>query len=212
METANGSLLAAWFGGSHESAEDVAIYLARHGRNEWTKPVRVAGPAGEGNSCYNPVLFQPKSGPLMLFYKVGKGPQTWWGMLTTSTDDGHTWSTPHRLPEGIFGPIKNKPVEVSDGTILCGSSDELGGWRLHMESTRDLGKTWSRTEPLNDGLTLGAIQPSLLPLEGNHWRAIGRTQQGHLFTTDSDDNGKTWGPVRLTSLPNPNSGTDAVRL
>ena len=27
----------------------------------------------------------------MLFYKVGPSPSTWWGMLTTSTDDGKTW-------------------------------------------------------------------------------------------------------------------------
>jgi len=30
---------------------------------------------------WNPVLFQPKSGPLMLFYKVGPSPSAWWGMV-----------------------------------------------------------------------------------------------------------------------------------
>ncbi len=42
--------------------------------------------------------------------------------------------------------------------------------------------------------------------------AIGRTKQKHVFQVASEDNGKTWGEMSLTSLPNPNSGTDAVTL
>ena len=63
----------------------------------------------------------------MLFYKVGPDPRKWWGMLITSTDGGETWSAPRRLPENILGPIKNKPVQLSDGTILCASSTRRAG-------------------------------------------------------------------------------------
>ena len=42
--------------------------------------------------------------------------------------------------------------------------------------------------------------------------AIGRTKQGKVFEIASDDLGKSWGPMTLTALPNPNSGTDAVTL
>ena len=42
--------------------------------------------------------------------------------------------------------------------------------------------------------------------------ALGRTRQRRIFQTRSEDAGKTWGPMRLTELPNPNSGTDAVTL
>ena len=74
--------------------------------------------------CWNPVLFQPKRGPLLLFYKVGPSPTSWWGLLTTSADGGKSWSPPKRLPEGILGPIKNKPVQLRNGDLLCGSSTE----------------------------------------------------------------------------------------
>jgi len=33
-----------------------------------------------------------------------------------------------------------------------------------------------------------------------------------IWTAWSDDNGKTWGKMTLTALPNPSSGTDAVTL
>ena len=213
VQTASGAILAAWFGGTAESAPDVAIYLARKNANGWTAPERVADAgANRGCSCYNPVLFQPLHGPLLLFYKVGKGPQTWWGMLTSSKDDGKSWSAPVRLPNGIFGPIKNKPIELGDGTILCGSSEESKGWTVHFEATKDFGKTWRRTEPLNNPKDIGAIQPSLLPLGNASVRAIGRTREGRLFLIDSVDDGRTWGAMRLSELPNPNSGTDAVRM
>lgn len=214
-ETKSG-LVAAWFGGTHERHPDVCIWVSRQENGAWTPPVEVANGVGFAPNrlpTWNPVLFQPKAGPLLLFYKVGPSPSTWWGMLTTSKDDGKTWSAPRRLPDGILGPIKNKPVQLANGDILCGSSSEgADGWRVHFERTPDLGATWTATPPLNDGKQIAAIQPSILFHEGAKLQAVGRTKQGRLFEIGSDDSGKTWGHMKLTDLPNPNSGTDAVTL
>jgi predicted neuraminidase len=134
-------------------------------------------------------------------------------MLTTSDDDGKSWSSPRRLPNGILGPIKNKPVQLANGDILCPTSAESGdGWRVQFERTSDFGKTWTATPPLNDGRQIAAIQPSILFHPGGKLQALGRTKQGRIFEIWSDDGGKTWGRMTLTSLPNPNSGTDAVTL
>jgi predicted neuraminidase len=209
-----GGLIAAWFGGTAESNPDVGIYLSRYVAGAWTAPVEVADgvqASGKRFPCYNPVLFQPRKGPLLLFYKVGTGPSGWWAMLTRSNDGGCTWSKPERLPDGILGPIKNKPIELKNGEILCPSSSEETGWRVHFERTSDLGQTWTATPPVNDPAIIGAIQPSFL-IHSDHLQAIGRTQQGKIFTIDSSDNGKTWGPMGLLTLPNPNSGTDAITL
>ncbi len=152
----------------------------------------------------------------MLFYKVGPSPSTWWGELKTSTDGGKTWSAAQKLPKGIFGPIKNKAVQLANGDILCPTSNETdtkpSAWAIYFERTADLGKTWTRTELLHDGLKIGAIQPSILFLGGDKLQAIGRTKQGKVFQITSEDSGKTWGEISLTDLPNPNSGTDAVTL
>lgn len=215
VETTNQTLVAAWFGGTAESAPDVGIYLSRYERGHWTAPVEVADGVlsiQQRYPCYNPVLFQPKRGPLMLFYKVGPGPQKWWGMLMTSKDQGRTWTRPWRLPEGILGPIKNKPIQLADGSILCPSSTEAPSWRIKFERTADLGHTWTSTEPLNDGKEIGAIQPSVLSLGPSHLHALGRTQQGRIFSIDSTDGGQTWGTMKLTQIPNPNSGIDATKL
>ena len=215
VETKSG-LVAAWFGGTAERNPDVCIYVSRNENGKWTAPVAVADGVGFATNrlpTWNPVLFQPKNGPLFLFYKVGPKPADWWGMMTTSTDDGKTWSKPTRLPDGILGPIKNKPVQLANGDILCGSSTEGdGGWRVHFERTSDFGKTWTTTPPVNDGKEIGAIQPSILFHKDGRLEAIGRTRNDKIFQVWSDDVGATWGKMMLTDLPNPDSGTDAVTL
>lgn len=227
VETPAG-LVAAWFGGTHEKNPDVGIWVSRHVDGAWTESIEVANgiqhTLSDGtiirHPTWNPVLFQPKDGPLLLFYKAGPTPQTWWGMLTTSSDNGQTWEQHRRLPEGILGPVKNKPVQLADGSILCPTSeetkaankDEKETWTVHFERTRDFGRTWERTPPLHDGKDIQAIQPSILFLGGENLLALGRSRQDRVFEIRSMDGGKSWGEIQLGTLPNNNSGTDAVTL
>ncbi len=215
VEPIGGGLVTAWFGGTAEKNPDVGIWLARLEGGRWTAPVEVANgvqPDGQRHPTWNPVLFQPKTGPLLLFYKVGPTPSTWWGMLRTSSDGGKSWSAASRIPGECVGPIKNKPVQLPNGDILSPSSSEHDGWRVHFERSRDLGKTWDMIGPVNDGKAVSAIQPSILFLGGDNLLALGRTRQGKLFQVGSTDLGKSWGAMTLTALPNPSSGTDAVTL
>ena len=223
VETPTG-LVSAWFGGTAERDPDVGIWVSREVAGKWTPSVEVANgiqyTKADGtvvrHPTWNPVLFQAQDGPLMLFYKAGPTPETWWGMLTTSTDGGQTWEQPRRLPEGILGPIKNKPVQLSDGSILCPTSNEThekpSKWTAHFERTRDFGQTWELIGPVNDGVAIQSIQPSILFLGGEKLLAIGRSRQDKIFEVASEDNGQTWGEMKLGNLPNNNSGTDAVTL
>ncbi len=212
-----GGFVAAWFGGTREGAADVEIWGSTQAEGKWSAPRRLADgvqPDGSRFPCWNPVLFQVKEGPLLLFYKMGPSPAKWWGLLKRSNDGGATWSEPARLPEGMLGPIKNKPVRLEDGAILCPSSDEsfkaAPHWRIHFERTADLGKTWERVEVA--GGEIDAIQPSILFHPDRVLQAVGRTRSGRVFETWSKDAGRSWSPPTLTPLTNPNAGTDAVTL
>ncbi len=218
VEKGGGRLATAFFAGSGEGNDDIGIWISRFVDGHWLPPVEAArGESSDGKRqpCWNPVLFQPKTGPLFLFYKVGPSPSRWWGMIRTSNDEGKTWGEARRLPEGILGPIKDKPAQLASGDLVCPSSTENNGWQIHFERTSDLGRTWTRTEPLNDGRKLAAIQPTILfrgSIGGDKLLALGRTRQGHIFRIASNDGGKSWGQISLTELPNPNSGIDAVTL
>lgn len=208
-------LVVALFGGTREKDPDVGIWVARHVDGKWTAPVEVADGVQHKtlrHPCWNPVLVQQPDGPLHLFYKCGPSPSTWWGMHMTSDNHGKTWSRPVRLPDTIDGPVKNKPLLLDDGTLICGSSTEYDGWRVHFEITRDWGQSWERIGPINDGKEFNAIQPSILIHKDGKLQILCRSKEGNVVTSWSADQGQTWSPVERTSLPNPNSGTDAVTL
>ncbi len=209
-------LLAAWFGGTHERHPDVGIWVSRWESNKWTFPTEVANgvmPGGERYPCWNPVLFQPRTGPLVLFYRVGPSPSTWWTMYKISHDGGRTWSEPGKLPDGIFGPIKNKPIELGPGRLICGSSTEgKGGWRVHFEITESFLEGWWRGDDLRGQGKIEAIQPTILIHPEGILQTLCRTRQGKIAESWSYNGGHSWSPLRFTALPNPNSGIDAITL
>ena len=224
VETEHG-LIAAWFGGTEESEPDVSIWLSRYDSDGWSPVEKVASGSelsGRKVACWNPVLFQPKSAPLMLFYKVGDDEPEWWGEYKTSSDGGVTWSKAIRLPDGFLGPIKNKPVQLQDGSILCPSSieyyqiqsgDTSEVWLTHLELTSDLGKTWKKIGPLNDGKNFNVIQGSILIYPNGKMQLLCRTEYAAcIYQAWSNDSGETWGQMTPTELPNPDAGTDAVTL
>lgn len=262
-ELPDGTLVAAFFGGTKERNPDCCIWVCRKpkGADSWTAPEiaadgvfalddpclsqaglsgidslttpATAGPVGphfrgdisnaRRKACWNPVLFHvPGTDELLLFFKIGSKVGDWTGWLTRSTDGGVTWSGREPLPDGILGPIKNKP-EYIGGRLLCPSSREGKGWRAVMEYTDDMGKTWHSTGfiPADSGYMtrdldrlqpLYSIQPSILRHADGRLQILCRSRNSYLTTSWSDDNGATWSPMTLCDVPNNNSGTDAVTL
>jgi predicted neuraminidase len=207
-----GGFIAAWFGGTAEKNPDVGIWVSRYLNGKWSRPYDAANGIREnkGYPCWNPVLFN-SGDEILLFYKVGPSPSEWWGELITSDDDGISWSMSHKLPEGIIGPVKNKPVRLENGILLCPSSTENDGWGVHMGMTPDNGITWERTQALNEK-TISAIQPSILIHPSGKLQILCRSRQSRILTSWSEDNGLHWTELVPSGLPNPNSGIDAVTL
>jgi|694.fasta_scaffold00098_15 predicted neuraminidase len=212
----NGKLVAAWFGGTEEGNDDVEIWFSSHDKDtkSWAAPSRVADGVYEGKRypCWNPILVA-QGQELILFYKVGPSPSTWWGMWKKSKDSGSTWSSAQRLPENILGPIKNKPILLKDGSWLCGSSSEHDGWRAHVEIVGADLSNWKFIGPLNKKNETESIQPTFLRLKDDSILMLCRTKTAQKISmTLSKDQGQTWDKLSLIDLPNPNSGIDAVTL
>ncbi len=218
LELASGELLCAFFGGTAEGNDDVEIWVShKKPGGKWTEPVSAADgiqAEGERLPAWNPVLFQPQGRDIMLFYKVGPKPSRWWGLVKTSDDGGHTWSEANKLDDNLIGPVKNKPIQLKDGTILSGSSTEDAGWLVHVERSTDGGRSWKSIGPLNDGKVMGAIQPTLLAYPDGRIQMLCRTgsKVGFIAQAWSEDNGLSWSEMKATVLPNNNSGLDAVTL
>lgn len=237
VELRNGELLSAWFGGSAEGSPDVAIWGSRRANGHWSTPVELA--REPDIASYNPVLFYTKDARLWLYYKYGPHPDNWTAARKWSTDDGRTWSAVEHLPAGLYGPIRAKPLLLSDGIVVSGSSVEsYRSWACWIERSTDNGRSWTKSGPITvqtggEGKpaatvdapravhgtsewnrTDGIIQPSVVSLGGEHLRLYARStaRTGKITAADSNDSGVTWTQAHPIDLPNPNSGIDAVGL
>ncbi|MCL2571167.1 MAG: exo-alpha-sialidase [Defluviitaleaceae bacterium] len=233
-----GDVLAAWFGGSWEKGSDVAIWMSRRTAQGWQKPYVVASTWGV--ALWNPVLFRRLDGRILLFYKEGAIIPEWRTFIKYSDDNGETFSEAKELVaddvSGGRGPVKNKPIVLSDGTIAApasieGDSDGLnkkGLWDCFVDLSQDGGETWQRSDlvPLRRiGFNMidrvydprhcygkGIIQPSLWESKPGHLHMLTRSTSSAIFRSDSSDGGKTWCCAYQSGLPNNNSGSDLVQL
>lgn len=225
VELPDGDLVAAWFGGKREGDPSVAIWGARRTRGAWTRPEVWAQEPGV--PCWNPVLFRDRHDRIWLFYKYGPSPRTWHGACRTSADGNH-WSAATYFRDGppnveILGPIKNKPILLSNGDVLAGSSVETPtSWQCWVEISSDDCRTWRKYGPISAAGgapgratgPYGIIQPTVWEIAAGRLKVLTRStgQIGAICAASSEDGGRTWTPAHPTSLPNPNSGIDAVKM
>ncbi len=216
VQTAGGTLMTAWFGGTAEKDPDVSIWVSRFVNGAWSAPVRAA----RVQECahWNPVLFTDAEGATHLFFKVGPEIPYWQTYWMTTTDNGLTWTMPKALvpgDKGGRGPVKNKPIILSDGAWLAPASTELGGWKPFADRSTDHGVTWTRSADFQKADSkmpgVGAIQPTFWESPKGEVHALLRTPGKHIWRSDSKDFGQTWSPVYATPLPNNDSGIDLLR-
>lgn len=213
----SGVILAAWFGGSYEKADDVDIWYSRKVNGKWEKQRRAA--YHKDIPCWNPVLFD-FGDRVTLFYKVGKTIPGWKTYFVESDDEGMTWSEPKELVPGDEtggrGPVKNQPIRLQSGAILAPASKEtLDTWDVFTDRSEDNGRTFVRSDFVyldrENVLGKGLIQPALWQDDEGIVHMFTRSTENCIYHACSRDEGRTWSEALPTNLPNNNSGISLVR-
>lgn len=211
VEHEPGKLMAAWFGGKDEGAKDVQIWSSAFDGKAWSEP-KVLG-TEPGQPCWNPVLFKSAKGTLFLWYKAGPKPDNWTGFGRTSNDNGKTWSEVEMMPAGFFGPVRAKPIQLANGTILAGTSVEsYRNWTPFVDRSTDGGKSWQRSNAFPVPGKFNQIQPTLFEAKDGKIIALMRSRNPRVVCrAESKDGGETFTPAEETKLPNPSAGIDCVK-
>lgn len=211
VEHEPGKLLAAWFGGKDEGAKDVQIWASSFDGKTWSD-LAVLG-TEPGQPCWNPVLFKTAKGMLGLWYKAGSTPETWTGFVRSSADNGKTWSRPEMMPAGYFGPVRAKPIQLANGTILAGTSLESHrNWTPYVDRSTDDGKSWKRSNAFPVPEKFSQIQPTLFEATDGTIVALMRSRNPRMICrSESKDSGQTFTSAAETTLENPSAGIDVVK-
>lgn len=231
IETAPGQFCVVWKGGYGRGRSNggmtkgVGIWMTRFDGQNWSEPKKIV--SNPDSVCWGPVLTKLPSGELLLFYRIGPNPRNVVAFLKRSTDNGLHWSAEEILTAGILGPVKGKPIVTDDGTLICGSSVEVGepsdkfkATACWIEISKDGGRQWKKFGPLEiPGQKFGAIDPVLFYSNAakqirllcrDRANKVGGT--GYIWTATSDDGGMTWTALEKTTLPNPDISVEAVDL
>jgi predicted neuraminidase len=225
VERSDGSLLAAWFGGTREGAKDVAIYSAAFDPTvgHWSEPVMVTDRLQSQRELQrylrklgNPVLGRDAEGRIWLFYvTVSLG-----GWATSSVsykvseDGGRHWSEARRLVTSPLANlstlVKGRPLLYRDGSLALPAYHELQGKfgeLLRISPSGGVLDKWRMTAGRR------AIQPWIVPMGGNEALALMRragSSPPRVLLTRSRDAGASWGELSTTSLPNPGAAVAAA--
>jgi predicted neuraminidase len=226
-ELLDGTLVATWYAGSREGAGDVAIYLSTRapGQDAWSSPRAIVTRASATQDLNryikkvgNAVLFAGQSDKLWLLY-VTVSIGGWSGSslnLTTSTDEGQTWTPGRRLTLSPFFNlselVKNAPIPLSNGGWAVPIYHELAGTfpeMLWLDEGDGIRASKTRVSAGWFG-----YQPAFARLSANQALAVLRDDgvATAVSVATTEDAGATWSAPVPLDLPNPDAGIDAIHL
>ncbi len=220
-QASNGDLLVTWYGGSYESSDDEALFMARRkkGQATWDKPQMLlrhpTAPVG------NAVIFTDQKNRLWIVWGRMEAKQpllahTGWErtrlLYRISEDNGYTWSKDELFPLDTTGWLpRNLPIKLSTGELVVPLSDERDNKDLSFfVITKDAGKTWTRSAIIPNAQSQGE-QPTVAQRKDGSLLAFLRTGP-RLLQTESADRGMTWSPAKLTDLKNPDAAISLCAL
>ncbi|GMR20323.1 MAG: exo-alpha-sialidase [Gammaproteobacteria bacterium] len=226
-ELANGDVMAAWYGGTREGADDAAIYQARLNKKTgiWSSARKITDRQQTQvqlnrfiKTLGNPVLFRDRLDRLWLFY-VSVSAGGWSGSainVMTSEDDGRSWGNAKRLIASPFinvsTLVRAAPIELKDGRLALPVYHELAKKFGELLIINHEAKVENK---IRIGQSRNSLQPVLAVIDEHDAVAFLRDsgpRPRYILRSETRDGGKHWSPLMPTTLPNPNAGIYTHRL
>lgn len=221
----DGGLIAVWFAGSREGAEDVNIRAARFDpeTESWGGEFKLISRAAterilqrDIRKLGNPVIALAPNDRLWLFY-VSVSVGGWAGSAINamySDDGGNEWSDPKRLITSPFlnvsTLVRNPPIFHQDGSIGLPIYHEFLGKFAEYLYLSPQGEILDKFR-ISDGEH--SLQPSVVPTGENSAVAFLRNAgvaHGKVMVSFTRDRGESWTALAPSQPWNPNSAVAAA--
>ena len=220
----DGRIAAAWFAGTQEGADDVAIYFSTLGKDGWSKAQAIANRESTAGGTFayvrkvgNPVLYAEGSWLHLWYVSVAVG--GWAGSSinhSVSTDGGATWFKPTKLPTSPFANIstlvRTPPIALADGGLALPIYHEFiakhGEW-LRLSATGQVIDKVRMAHPVR------TLQPAVVAFDEQRAIAVLRDAgpgPGKVQVANTSNGGLNWTAGAALALPNPNSSVALLRL
>lgn len=211
-----------------DSAQIAEIHTDDHGRT-WSRPV-VAVPRGHVPNLMSVSGLRLASGRLALFYCEKYSRLNCHPVMSTSADEGATWSAPVRVvaAPGYFVLNNDRVIQTTRGRLIVPvafhrSRSEVDSGREIFDGraiaiwyySDDEGTTWKETDTwwtLPMASTAGMQEPGVVELADGTLFSWARTDQGEQWACRSNDGGRTWSPPAPTELKSPIAPASIKRL
>jgi hypothetical protein len=233
VETPDGSLLLCWYCGSYEGAEDEKLAAAwRSKAGKWEPGYVLIDRFDVDGQAWIPEIGHPivfPDGHIEVFYICytmehfamrGEPPRQRWVRQLEGTRTfrapvvGRTAGEPQLLMDTPCLLVYAGATWLRGGRMILPFCTEFGVsnpgvWHTHFLLSDDQGKSFRLVADLHE--PPGCLEPVVAQLPDGklicHMR-YGATGGGHIWHSQSDDDGETWQPVSQTNLRSPHSGTD----
>jgi len=228
-EKRDGNILVVWYSGKYETSPDQAILISEFDGENWSKPQIVVDTPNKADG--NPVLFEWKD-RLYLFYVTIEGGglppdlgknfveelqkgnlKGAWDTCSIryreSQDGGKSFGEEKIFRKEWGWMIRSRPLILSNGELLFPFYDERE-WKVFFGITKDGFDSFEFYGGLKT--PKGCIHPVVVEVKNGELVCFMRTRDGFIYKSKSIDFGRTWENPSPTSIKNPNSGIDLIKL
>jgi len=212
LESQSGNLLAAWYVYTQDEYRQATLALAKKNPDDsiWQTTKNI--PVISKYSLGNPVLFQEPGGRIHLMHVALKG--TYWNDAVLysiySEDEGQTWTEPSLLWKELGMMVRHPPVFLNNGNCLLPAYDERKRSSIILSSEPPYSK-WKISYSFKGN---DIIQSVLIKNKEEQLIMFFRPHSDprYIWKSHSTDQGVSWTPPDMTSLPNPLSGISAISV
>lgn len=198
-------------------ADDAPAYLASrystNGGKTWNKEDKIIIRNNGTMNVMSVSLLRLDNGNIALFYVRKNSPFNCIPYMRISTDEARSWGPP--IPcitnkAGYFVLNNNRVIQLKDGRLLMPVSLHAvpgGKWsdrgKIFCYYSDDNGRNWSSSEEVPNPNGVITQEPGVVQLKNGNIFMFIRTNMGYQYSSYSKDDGKTWSPIKPTSIVSP---------